>query len=168
MHHPKGSVRDERVPLSPGARIPEGRNHDATALAAHAHVRRLVDGARLLATFWRKEADAARRVHLAVAALLSAHAAADALLNAWALENRPELYQWKGGSLLSRAARFTAAVREPLPDDLRELYVVSRALRNVEGDPLRAPLTASWIEDDGVERALAVLDALERMFPARG
>jgi hypothetical protein len=126
----------------------------------------LAEATRLLHAAWENEPDADRRVAYGAAAVMTAHAAIDALLQDWAHRERPDLESWQSGTTLMRAARFTGALDRSMPAHLRELSQVRRALGRT---PTAADLerASAWLEGDGTERALATLEEMEDALQPR-
>lgn len=139
---------------------------DTFDASTYATTARALSGAtRRLHELWRAERDPQARADLAVAATLSAHAALDALIPD-ATRGRRTREHWRGGSVLVRAARVTATHDRPLPPDLQELCVVRHALGR-SGEGAGSTRARAWVEGDGVERAVSLIDTFERLCASR-
>ncbi len=113
---------------------------------------------RTLYVAWRRSTDPEERTALTAAGTLAAHAAIDSLLDDWVRRERPDLAAWRTGTMLSRAARFTAALGRGLPPYLADLSRARHALGR--GAPSQERWQAlEWMRGDGMERAyLTMLD----------
>lgn len=113
---------------------------------------------RALHAAWRRSHDPEERTALAAAGTLTAHAAIDSLLNDWAQRERPDLAAWRSGTMLGRAARFTAALGRGLPPYLADLSRARHALGRGAPSHERWQVV-DWMRGDGMERAyLTMLD----------
>jgi hypothetical protein len=64
--------------------------------------------------------------------------------------------------VLVRAARVTARLDQPLPEDIEALCAVRHALGRSGAGPDTA-VARDWLDGDGVERAVALLEHFERL-----
>jgi hypothetical protein len=118
----------------------------------------LMAATRALYSAWRQSSDPEERTALTAAGTLAAHAAIDSLLNDWATRERPDLAAWRTGTMLSRAARFTAALGRGLPPFLADLSRARHALGRAAPSAERRQVL-DWMRGDGMERAyLTMLD----------
>lgn len=128
-------------------------------IGATERARALICAAHRLHDLWAATTDRGARADIAVAATLTAHAALDALLPDQSRGRRVR-DSWRDGSVLVRAARITARLDEPLPDDL-EILCAARHSLGRSGGAAALPGVRHWLETDGVTRAVRLVDLFD-------
>lgn len=123
----------------------------------------------MLAQRWGATTDEAERSFYAIAATVCAHAAADAILNEWAEQRRPDLYRRHArGSLTERADVLLPLIGGTVPPDLAPMSEAKNSLGHAMPDHERSLRIGAWVAGEGAKRSLSVVESLESQFFPRG
>jgi hypothetical protein len=115
-----------------------------------------------ITVMWCRESDPALRPLLAIAAALTAHAAADALLNEHVANQKTgaQLRKWSGGSLAERLKSIDSAAPEDVIRALDRLTDAKNALAHSEPSNERSIRVGQWTAAEGPSRAFSAVCSL--------